>query len=77
MTNNPQEQIPLDLKTPWFNVLRSLQSHARQQCGVAILEIRILVKEDGLPVTWTTPRVTKFEPKANSDQIIDFLKGMM
>jgi hypothetical protein len=71
------DTLPLDIRTPWFNVLRSLQAHARQQSGVAILEIRILVKEDGIPITWTTPQVTKFEPKANADQIIEFLKGMM
>jgi hypothetical protein len=78
MTNDGiPDTLPIDIKTPWLNVLRSLQSHARQQSGVAILEIRILVKDDGLPIAWTTPRVTKFEPKANADQIIEFLKGMM
>lgn len=77
MNENNEEQIPLDIRTPYLNIIRSIQSHARQQCGVAIIELRILVNQNGLPVTWTTPKVTRFEPKGSADQIIDFLKGMM
>lgn len=77
MPDSMPEVLPLDIRTPYLNVLRSIQAHARQQCGVALINITILVKEDGLPVAWTTPRVTKFEPKSNSDQIIEFLRSML
>lgn len=75
---NDDNTIPLlDIKREWLNPIRSLQSHARQQCGVAIISINILVNASGLPVAWTTPKVLKFEPKSNADQIIEFLKGTM
>jgi hypothetical protein len=76
-TTSTPEYLPLDIRTPWMNVIRSLQSHARSQSGLAILNITILVNQDGIPVGWTTPRRTCFEPKANADQLLEILRGMI
>lgn len=77
MTASTTEYLPADIRTPWLNVLRSLQSHARSQSGIAILNITILVNADGIPIGWTTPRRTCFEPKSNADQLLDTLRGMI
>jgi hypothetical protein len=65
---------PLDLKTPWLSVMRSLQAHARCQSGLAIMNITIFVNADGIPIQWTTPQVTKLEPKSQMDTFLEYLK---
>ena len=77
MTLPPKEEIPLDIRVPWLNVLRTLQAKARSQSGVAILNITIIINPDGIPKFWTTPRMTCFEPKSNADQILELLRGMI
>lgn len=57
----------------WLNVIRRLQSVGRQRNeGYAVLTIRVLVNQDGTPVTWSEPDVTRLEPLGNG-QIPDVL----
>lgn len=63
--------LPLDIKTPWLNVARRLQSVARSG-GLAVITIKIVVNADGIPVSWTSPRVTQIEPRA-SEALLDLL----
>ena len=64
-----------DLRPPWLNVARRLQSMARSKInaegGYAVLSICILVNADGNPASieygdpliWTKPEVSRLEPK--------------
>lgn len=53
------------MKTEWLKVARSMEAQASKQNGQAIVTVRVLVNKDGVPVAWTTPSVTKIEPKAS------------
>lgn len=64
----PQAVLPSDIKRPWLNVIRRLQSVARQENqGYAILSITVLVDQDGCPVVWTEPSRKRLEPKSNEE----------
>ena len=52
-----------DIKKPYQNIARRLQSVAHKQNGYAIIQMTILVNADGNPITFTEPRLTKLEPK--------------
>jgi len=67
-------QIPQDIKHyDWLNIIRSIQSEASKNNGLAIIEIRILIDGDGKPVSWTEPRMTKIEPWRRAQVVIDLL----
>ena len=68
--------VYLDIKTPWLSVLRSMQAQGRSQRGIAVMNITIVINSEGLPLWWTTPRLTKLEPKSQADQIVEFLKDI-
>ena len=77
-----------DLRPPWLNVARRLQSLARSRAnatdGFAVLTINILVNADGNPacieygdpLIWTRPEIHRLEPKmANVLKILDELSN--
>lgn len=65
---------PDDIRPQWFNVIRRLQSVARDgNQGLAVLNMRVLVDEDGTPVTWTEPKRTLLEPKRMSEHVLELL----
>jgi hypothetical protein len=66
-------QIPLDVRPQWFNPIRRLQSVASKSKGMAIISMKILIDEDGLPVQWTDPTLTKLEPKRDLETILKLL----
>ena len=78
--NHPQEppgmsDLPLDVKPEWLNPIRRLQSVASKSKGMAIVSMRFVVNENGLPVQWTDPKITLLEPKSDRQTILDLLTG--
>jgi hypothetical protein len=76
MSNDTPILLPTDIRPAWLNVIRSLQSHARSQSGLAMLTITVFVNADALPIAWTTPRRVCFEPKANAGQFLELLQSI-
>ncbi len=73
-------EIPLDIQPQfllqWFNIIRRIQSVSKNgNNGIAIVNMRIVVDQDGRPRLWTEPTVTRLEPKRSSDDIIRLLVG--
>lgn len=65
---------PDDIRPQWFNVIRRLQSIAKENSqGLAILEVRILVDGEGSPIVWTSPKRTALEPKRQGEQLLNLL----
>ena len=55
----------LHIRPPWQKVAARLQSVSHTQ-GYAIVKMVVVVDENGNPVTWTEPIVTRLEPKPKS-----------
>jgi hypothetical protein len=64
--------IPQDLKTPWLNVARRMQSVARTG-GLALISITVLVDAEGTPRFWVAPTCRKIEPRSSADAILAIL----
>jgi hypothetical protein len=58
-------EVPLDIKVEWFKVIRRIQSVAKNN-GMALIDIRVLVDCDGIPILWSDPKVSLMEPKAKT-----------
>lgn len=69
------EDLPLDVKPEWLNPIRRLQSVASKSRGMAIVSMRFVVNENGVPVQWTDPKITLLEPKSDRRTILDLLTG--
>ena len=69
------EPLPLDVKPEWLNPIRRLQSVAQKSNGMAIITMRFVVNEEGLPVQWSDPTMVKLEPKRDRNTILDLLTG--
>lgn len=65
--------IPQDIRSAWFNPIRRLQSVACQNNGIAIIRMSFVINENGDPVVWTEPKMTKVEPKVDKETIIELL----
>jgi hypothetical protein len=59
-----------DIKPKWFNLVRRLQGLARQQNGVALLSVSVLVDSEGNPLLWETPHRADLEPCFDAEQAI-------
>lgn len=59
-----QPALTSDIHPEWLNIIRRLQSVARQDNrGLAVLTIKVLVERGGRPCRlWGDPVVTKWEP---------------
>jgi hypothetical protein len=77
MTLTSQPTIPLDIKAPWLNVARRMQSvaHTDNQ-GFAVISITILVNSDGLPIGWSSPKITCIEPKRSNLDLDNFMDAI-
>jgi len=65
---------PEDVRPQWFNVIRRLQSVARENNqGLAVMKIAVLVDADGTPVAWTQPIKKLLEPKRAAEQVLEML----
>ena len=62
-----------DIKPKWLNLVRRLQGMARQQNGMALLSVTVLVNSDGDPLLWETPSRTDLEPCFEAEQAIQKL----
>ena len=72
MTNN--RNMPQDIKHyDWLNIIRSMQSEASKNNGLAVIEMKVMVDGSGKPVFWTEPKMTKIEPWRRAQIIIDLL----
>lgn len=70
----PDKHWPDDIRPQWFNVIRRLQSVARDgNQGLAILAIRVMVDDTGTPVIWTEPTRKLIEPKRMSQHALELL----
>ncbi len=49
----------------WRRILQSLKVKARQQRGIAILSVAIVVDYNGKALFWTEPETIKLEPAAS------------
>jgi hypothetical protein len=56
---------PQDIKKPFLNIARRLQSVARQpNQGVAVIIVAVAVDSNGDVLGWLEPEVRKVEPKS-------------
>lgn len=66
--------LPKDIKPEWLNVIRRLQSVAKDgNNGLAVVNISVMVDKDGLPVFWSEPIRCKIEPKRAAQDVINML----
>lgn len=70
--NAKTEQCPQDLKRPWLNVMRRMQSVSKTG-GMALISITVLVDQEGIPKLWQEPTCKKIEPRRSSKDILDLL----
>lgn len=69
-----QNYCPQDLKPPWLNVARRMQSVSKTG-GLALVQITVLVNADGVPKLWLEPTCRKIEPRRSSTEILDLLSA--
>lgn len=62
-----------DIKGPWLNVARRLQSVVRKNYGCAIVHMDLLIQEDN-PVYWLEPTIRRIEPRV--DDATELLKKL-
>ena len=67
-----KQNCPEDLKPPWLNVARRMQSVAKTG-GLALVSITVLVDMDGVPKLWLEPKCEKIEPRKRSKEILELL----
>lgn len=67
------DELPLDVKPEWMNPIRRLQSVAQKSNGMAIVSMKFVVDENGIPVQWSDPKITMLEPKSDRNTILDLL----
>lgn len=71
---NEGKAWPEDVRPQWFNVIRRLQSVARNSNqGLAVLRITVMVDGDGTPVVWTEPHRMLLEPKRAAQHVLELL----
>lgn len=59
----------------WQNIARSVQMRLSKSknSGLAIAHVAILFDDNGKPIVWTEPEITKLEPWRRSQIVIDLL----
>lgn len=66
------EACPQDLKRPWLNVMRRMQSVSKTG-GLALITITVLVDQEGIPKLWQEPICKKIEPRRSAKDILSLL----
>ena len=64
-----------DIKPDWLNLVRRMQSIARRQSGYAIISVTVVVNQDGIPMFYNEPEVTKLAPRAAATRFLTELIG--
>jgi hypothetical protein len=65
MTEVQEKAPPQDVRPQWLKVARRLQSVARDRTqGFAVLNITVLVDQNGNPICWNSPTRRNVEPKS-------------
>jgi len=72
MIDDIPTELPLDLKKPWYQVARRLQSVSKTG-GLALVSITVLVDQEGIPRLWLEPTCKKIEPRRSAQEILDLL----
>jgi len=66
---------PEDVRPQWFNLIRRLQSIASDgKPGFAVIAIKVLVDQDGVPVFWIEPKREAIEPKRRREVLESILE---
>jgi hypothetical protein len=74
VTKGEGKAWPEDVRPQWFNVIRRLQSVARESNqGLAVMQIKVMVDGNGTPVIWTEPVKVLLEPKRAAEQVLEML----
>ncbi len=68
---------PQDIKfyRDWMNFVRSAQmriAKSRNQ-GLAVVYVKIFIDDNGRPIQWTEPEITKLEPWRRMQHALDLL----
>jgi len=72
MTNH--RNMPEDIKHyDWLNLIRSMQSKAAKNNGLAIIRVSILVDGSGKPISWSEPEIKRVEPWGRAQVVLDLL----
>ncbi len=53
--------ITSDIKKSWLNPIRAAQAVCKDNKGIGIVTIRVVVKRN-MPMLWTEPTLTKIHP---------------
>ena len=70
------QNCPKDLKPPWLNVARRMQSVSKTG-GLALVSITVLVDLEGVPRLWMEPTCKKIEPRKASQDILELLTNVI
>lgn len=72
MTNH--RNMPQDIKHyDWINLIRSMQSKASKNNGLAVINVRVLIDGNGKPLSWSEPKIDKVEPWGRAQDVLDLL----
>lgn len=79
MINSSWGELPLDVQRKWFNVIRRFQSVAKSKKiqNVAVIQMNIVIDENGTPIVWTEPRCTLIEPAKNNRDLLRMLTELL
>lgn len=66
---------PRDIKPTWLSVIRKLQAVAERNHGACVMQLNVIVNDQGNPVFWAEPTLTRLEPRASAEQIIAIMTG--
>ncbi|KKM96032.1 hypothetical protein LCGC14_1182150 [marine sediment metagenome] len=77
--NDSFAALPLDVQRQWFNVIRRFQSVAKSKKvqNVAVIQMNVVIDENGTPIVWTEPRCTLIEPAKNNRDLLRILTEVL
>jgi hypothetical protein len=61
------------LKLSWWPLIRDLEANLMDASGPAVVEIKILVNQQGLPLLWTKPAIKELHPRRDMGKLLDLL----
>lgn len=71
---NPNGVPPdLELLRPWLPLMRRLRKEAKDGGHCAVISLRVVVDQDGMPRHWTVPQRLSLEPRAASEDLVKLL----
>lgn len=67
--------VPQHIRKEWLPILARLQQLANTQAGMAIVNMQIVVDEEGKPVCWIEPTMRRIEPRSRARLIRELFFG--